>query len=75
MHHLARPALATLATASLVVVPLVSGAAQARPGAAPAPAASAPDLRPTAKDPTAVGKGGAISTVDPEASAAGLKVL
>jgi gamma-glutamyltranspeptidase/glutathione hydrolase len=75
MHRLARPALATLATASLVVVPLVSGAAQARPGAAPAPAASAPDLRPTAKDPTAVGKGGAISTVDPEASAAGLKVL
>ncbi len=75
MHHLARPALATLATASLVIVPLVSGAAQARPGSAPAAAASAPDLRPTAKDPTAIGKGGAITTVDPEASAAGLKVL
>lgn len=75
MHQLARPALATLAAASLVAAPLVAGAAQARPGAADRPAASAPDLRPTAKDPTAIGKGGAISTVDPEASAAGLKVL
>ncbi|MDR7252237.1 gamma-glutamyltranspeptidase/glutathione hydrolase [Nocardioides sp. BE266] len=75
MHLLARPALATLATASLVAAPLVAGAAQARPGTADKPSASAPDLRPTAKDPTAIGKGGAITTVDPEASAAGLKVL
>ncbi|WP_374458101.1 gamma-glutamyltransferase [Nocardioides sp.] len=74
MHRLARPVLATLATAGLVVAPLVPGA-QASPGAGEKPSASAPDLRPTAKDPTAIGKGGAISTVDPEASAAGLKVL
>ncbi|MCW2736389.1 gamma-glutamyltransferase [Nocardioides sp.] len=44
-------------------------------GASAAPAAPAGLARPTAKVPTAVGKGGAISTVDPEASAAGLKVL
>ena len=31
--------------------------------------------RPTAKVPTAIGRGGAVTTVDPEASAAGLKVL
>ncbi|HEV2798358.1 MAG TPA: gamma-glutamyltransferase, partial [Nocardioides sp.] len=47
--------------------------------APPAPAEeSAPTggaARPTAKIPTAVGTGGAISTVDPEASAAGLKIL
>ncbi|CUR57384.1 Gamma-glutamyltranspeptidase [metagenome] len=77
MHQLTRPAVATLATAGLLLAPLVAGAAQARPGSSgnAAPAAGAPDLRPTAKDPTAIGKGGAISTVDPEASAAGLKVL
>ncbi len=47
--------------------------------APPAPAEeSAPTggaARPTAKIPTAVGKGGAVSTVDPEASAAALRVL
>ena len=41
---------------------------------APAPGADERG-RPTAKIPTAIGRGGAISTVDPEASAAGLKVL
>ncbi|KQV77857.1 gamma-glutamyltransferase [Nocardioides sp. Root122] len=75
MHQLARPAVATLATAGLLLAPLVAGAAQARPGSSGQAAPSAPDLRPTAKDPTAIGKGGAITTVDPEASAAGLKVL
>ena len=54
--------------AALVGVPATAGPA---PSAAPQGA----DERPTAKVPTAVGKGGAISTVDPEASAAGLKVL
>lgn len=44
-------------------------------GASAAPAVSEERGRPTAKIPTAVGTGGAISTVDPEASAAGLKVL
>src|SRR5579864_8805880 len=37
------------------------------------PASAAP--RQTEKTPTAVGFGGAVSTVDPEASAAGLEVL
>ncbi len=54
--------------AALLGVPATAGPASsaALPGA---------DERPTAKVPTAVGKGGAISTVDPEASAAGLRVL
>ncbi len=53
--------------AALLAVPTV--------GASAAPSAPDERSRPTAKVPTAVGKGGAISTVDPEASAAGLKVL
>ncbi len=45
-------------------------------GAAPQAAQqAAPEARPTVKKATAVGKGGAVSTVDPEASAAALKVL
>ncbi len=47
-------------------------------GTAPTGAVSPPsgaDARPTAKVPTAIGRGGAVTTVDPEASAAGLKVL
>ena len=47
-------------------------------GTAPSGAVSPPsgtDARPTAKVPTAIGRGGAVTTVDPEASAAGLKVL
>ncbi|PUA83079.1 gamma-glutamyltransferase [Nocardioides currus] len=45
--------------------------AEAPHGAQQAPA----EARPSAKTPTAIGKGGAVSTVDPEASAAALKVL
>lgn len=61
-------AASSLAVAAALLVPPVTSAASAAP--------SASDERgPTAKIPTAVGTGGAISTVDPEASAAGLKVL
>ncbi len=55
---------------------LVAGLLAAAPptlaqnGADPGPA-----TRPKAKIPTAIGSGGAVSTVDPEASAAALKVL
>ncbi|WP_181313103.1 gamma-glutamyltransferase [Nocardioides campestrisoli] len=39
------------------------------------PDAQVPAARPTTKVPTAVGRGGAVTTVDPEATRAGLKVL
>ena len=56
--------------AALLAVPVSSV------GAAPQGAhQAAPEARPTVKKATAVGKGGAVSTVDPEASAAALKVL
>ncbi len=42
---------------------------------APAPADAAGSGRATAKHPTAVGRGGAVATVDPEATRAGLRVL
>ena len=45
------------------------------PAPAEEPSGPSPAARPTAKIPTAVGYGGAVSTVDPEASAAALKVL
>ncbi|MDZ5660687.1 gamma-glutamyltransferase [Nocardioides sp. S-58] len=80
MHSHARRLTAVLSTTSglalaagLLVAPSASTAVSTA-----APAATQPGSaleRPTVKDPTAVGKGGAISTVDPEASAAGLKVL
>lgn len=73
-----RTSLVAAATATATATGLLAGLAVA-PTTAAAPAAPAAptgaEARPTAKDPTAVGKGGAISTVDPEASAAGLKVL
>ncbi|GAA5108778.1 gamma-glutamyltransferase [Alloalcanivorax gelatiniphagus] len=79
MHSHARRLTAVLSTTSglalaagLLVAPSGSAAAPAAPTAAPPGSALE---RPTVKDPTAVGRGGAISTVDPEASAAGLKVL
>ena len=76
MHQLARRVTATLsATTGLAVA---AGLMVAPTAAATSSAPSAaPDERgrPTAKIATAVGTGGAISTVDPEASAAGLKVL
>ena len=61
-----------LAVAAALLVPSASAAPSAR---TVAPSSADTQERPTAKVPTAVGKGGAISTVDPEASAAGLKVL
>lgn len=62
-------------TPALATSALVVGLLAAAP---PAPAQAPPDTnsaRPTGKAPTAVGTGGAVSTVDPEASAAALKVL
>jgi gamma-glutamyltranspeptidase/glutathione hydrolase len=73
-QHLALRATATVSAASALAVAAALLGAPATAEPAPA-AASGADQRPTAKVPTAVGKGGAISTVDPEASAAGLKVL
>ena len=74
-----RTSLAAAATsagvlAALLATPVspVGAAPQAAPQAA---AQAAPESRPTAKKATAVGKGGAVSTVDPEASATALKVL
>lgn len=65
------PALTGAAATSVLVAGLLAAAA---PAPAQGPPAS-PDARPTAKIPTAIGTGGAVSTVDPEASAAALKVL
>ena len=79
-----RPSVALAAASSLAVAVGVlggapAGAAPATPSAPQAPlssvASAADDGRATAKIATAVGRNGAISTVDPEASAAGLKVL
>jgi gamma-glutamyltranspeptidase/glutathione hydrolase len=80
MPHLARRTSATLSAGGLAVAAVLVGSpAPAEPSTRPSTRPSAPPAaaseRPTVKDPTAVGKGGAISTVDPEASAAGLKVL
>ena len=62
--------------AAVTATGLISGLVLATPtGATGAQPPGAPDARPTAKIPTAIGKGGAVTTVDPEASAAGLKVL
>ena len=63
----ARVSLVSLSTA--VVAGLLAPAV-----AADAPA-SAPAARHTAKDATAVGTGGAVATVDPEATHAGLVAL
>ncbi|NPD03809.1 gamma-glutamyltransferase [Nocardioides sp. zg-1308] len=78
MHSHARRLTTVLSTTSglalaagLLVAPSASTAASTAPASQPGSALE----RPTVKDPTAVGKGGAISTVDPEASAVGLKVL
>jgi len=75
MHHTTRRAAATVSAASGLAVAAALLAVPATAGPNAAPAAADERGRPTAKVPTAVGKGGAISTVDPEASAAGLKVL
>ncbi len=72
-----RTSLAAAATATGLLAGLVVlTPATATPQAARAPQSpTGADARPTAKKPTAIGRGGAISTVDPEASAAGIKVL
>ena len=65
-------------TAALLPAAPAGADADTERSASPAASAASADSsrgRPTAKIPTAVGRGGAISTVDPEASAAGLKVL
>ncbi|RYC05866.1 gamma-glutamyltransferase [Nocardioides zhouii] len=81
MHQLTRRVTAAVSAtsglavaAALLAVP--TAPASAAPTAVPTSAPGAAERgRPTAKIPTAIGTGGAISTVDPEASAAGLKVL
>ncbi|TXC94111.1 gamma-glutamyltransferase [Streptomyces sp. ISID311] len=56
---------------SMVAIPAAAGsAAPPRPGAAPGRATAAPE-----KSPVAVGYGGAVSSVDADASAAGISVL
>ena len=63
-------------TSAAVTSALVAGLLVARtPGVGRGAGARRRVARPTAKIPTAVGQGGAVSTVDPEASAAALKVL
>ncbi|CAM3586883.1 gamma-glutamyltransferase [Nocardioides zeicaulis] len=54
---------------------LLAALAVVSPTAVADDAAQQPAARPTAKKPTAIGTGGAVTTVDPEATAAGLKVL
>ena len=65
---LRRHSLLAAATALAVPVALLAGPPQAG-------AAEDAVQRATAKQPTAVGRGGAVSTVDPEATRAGLRVL
>lgn len=67
----ARTSLAAVTATGLVSALLLA----APPTASSAPAPEGADARPTKKVPTAIGTGGAVTTVDPEASAAGLKVL
>ena len=69
-----RTTLAAAATSAGVLAALLATPVSSV-GAPPQAAQAAPEGRPTAKVATAVGKGGAVSTVDPEASAAALKVL
>ena len=62
-----RPSRTTLSTATVAVAALVAA------GLVSPPAQGAD--RATVKDPVAIGRGGAVSTVDPEATRAGLRVL
>src|SRR3954469_21017982 len=63
-------------TGPALLTPLV-GAADARPAATPAasPAAHAARLKAPPKVPTSIGRGGAVATVDPDATRIGLRVL
>jgi gamma-glutamyltranspeptidase/glutathione hydrolase len=62
-------------TSAAATSALVAGFLVAAPPGSAEESTGEPAARPTAKIPTAVGKGGAVSTVDPEASAAALRVL
>ena len=79
IHQHARRATVALSTLSGLAVAaglLVAPAAATAPSAsAAAPAAPAGGVDPPPRSPTAVGTGGAISTVDPEATHAGLEAL
>jgi len=66
-----RPARLSLVALSAAVVAGLLAPAQAADGSATAPS----EARHTAKNATAVGTGGAVATVDPEATHAGLAVL
>jgi gamma-glutamyltranspeptidase/glutathione hydrolase len=63
------------ATSTGILAALVVATPTAASPQAPSSAPTGVEARPTAKKPTAIGTGGAVTTVDPEASAAGLKVL
>ncbi|NKY13765.1 gamma-glutamyltransferase [Streptomyces somaliensis] len=67
-----RPTVRNVSLAVAAATVLAVGAA-APPG--PAPSATAPAVPAPAKQPVAVGYGGAVSSVDPDASAAGIEVL
>ncbi len=76
MTHLPRRALGTTALLTATVLAAATTPAIAGSGATDRAPDRAPDWgRHTEKVPTSVGYGGAVSTVDPEASAAALKVL
>ena len=75
MHQLHRRTAAAVSAASGLAVAAALLAVPTAQAAGPAPSGADERGRPTAKIPTAIGKGGAISTVDAEASAAGLTVL
>ena len=70
-----RTSLAAAATSAGVLAALLAAPVSSVGVAPRAAPQSAPEGRPTTKQATAVGTGGAVSTVDPEASAAALKVL
>ncbi|MCP9943682.1 gamma-glutamyltransferase [Streptomyces somaliensis] len=67
-----RPTVRNVSLAVAAATVLAVGAA-APPG--PAPSATAPAVPAPAKQPVAVGYGGVVSSVDPDASAAGIEVL
>ncbi|WP_439937119.1 gamma-glutamyltransferase [Nocardia sp. N13] len=70
-----RTSLAAAATSTGVLAALVVATPTVASPSAPTSAPTSAEPRPTAKKATAIGTGGAVTTVDPEASAAGLKVL
>ena len=70
-----RTSLAAAATSAGVLAALLAAPVSSVGAAPQAAPQSAPEARPTTKQATAVGTGGAVSTVDPEASAAALTVL